>query len=433
MLERLFKLRENNTNARTEVVSGLITFFSMSYILVVNPAVLSAAGIPLDRVFTATIIAILVGTLIMALAANYPIVVAPGMGINSYFATLAATSGYNYKTLLATCFMGAVIFVILSATKFRESLIDSIPNNLKYGISAAIGLFIAFLGLKNSALIVANPHTILSLGDLKNPVAYMTILGIFIILVLLALEIKGAIFIGMAIIAIISYFIGMLKVEKVFGIPHMDLSLLYNPATESINALQLGLYGIVFTFLMVTLFDTTGTMVAVTTQAGLVKNGRMERAKEALLADSFATLAASLFGSTPTSAYIESSAGVANGGRTGLTALSTSFFVVISIFLFPLASSLAAVPAITSPALIIIGSFMMESIAKIEWNDITEAFPAFVTIIGIPLTGSINDGIAFGFIFYVVLKLSKKQWKDIHPLMYLFAVLFVIQLLWLHI
>ena len=433
MLERLFKLRENNTNARTEVVSGLITFFSMSYILVVNPAVLSAAGIPLDRVFTATIIAILVGTLIMALAANYPIVVAPGMGINSYFATLAATSGYNYKTLLATCFMGAVIFVILSATKFRESLIDSIPNNLKYGISAAIGLFIAFLGLKNSALIVANPHTILSLGDLKNPVAYMTILGIFIILVLLALEIKGAIFIGMAIIAIISYFTGMLKVEKVFGIPHMDLSLLYNPATESINALQLGLYGIVFTFLMVTLFDTTGTMVAVTTQAGLVKNGRMERAKEALLADSFATLAASLFGSTPTSAYIESSAGVANGGRTGLTALSTSFFVVISIFLFPLASSLAAVPAITSPALIIIGSSMMESIAKIEWNDITEAFPAFVTIIGIPLTGSINDGIAFGFIFYVVLKLSKKQWKDIHPLMYLFAVLFIIQLLWLHI
>ena len=433
MLERLFKLRENNTNARTEVVSGLITFFSMSYILVVNPAVLSAAGIPLDRVFTATIIAILVGTLIMALAANYPIVVAPGMGINSYFATLAATSGYNYKTLLATCFMGAVIFVILSATKFRESLIDSIPNNLKYGISAAIGLFIAFLGLKNSALIVANPHTILSLGDLKNPVAYMTILGIFVILVLLALEIKGAIFIGMAIIAIISYFTGMLKVEKVFGIPHMDLSLLYNPATESINALQLGLYGIVFTFLMVTLFDTTGTMVAVTTQAGLVKNGRMERAKEALLADSFASLAGSLFGTTPTSAYIESSAGVANGGRTGLTALSTSFFVVISIFLFPLASSLAAVPAITSPALIIIGSFMMESIAKIEWNDITEAFPAFVTIIGIPLTGSINDGIAFGFIFYVVLKLSKKQWKDIHPLMYLFAVLFVIQLLWLHI
>ena len=433
MLERLFKLRENNTNARTEVVSGLITFFSMSYILVVNPAVLSAAGIPLDRVFTATIIAILVGTLIMALAANYPIVVAPGMGINSYFATLAATSGYNYKTLLATCFMGAVIFVILSATKFRESLIDSIPNNLKYGISAAIGLFIAFLGLKNSALIVANPHTILSLGDLKNPVAYMTILGIFIILVLLALEIKGAIFIGMSIIAIISYFTGMLKVEKVFGIPHMDLSLLYNPATESINALQLGLYGIVFTFLMVTLFDTTGTMVAVTTQAGLVKNGRMERAKEALLADSFATLAASLFGSTPTSAYIESSAGVANGGRTGLTALSTSFFVVISIFLFPLASSLAAVPAITSPALIIIGSFMMESIAKIEWNDITEAFPAFVTIIGIPLTGSINDGIAFGFIFYVILKVSKRQWKDIHPLMYIFAILFVIQLLWLHI
>ncbi|MGX7069458.1 NCS2 family permease [Gemella bergeri] len=433
MLERLFKLQENNTNVRTEIVSGLITFFSMSYILVVNPAVLSAAGIPLDRVFTATILAVLVGTLIMAFGANYPIVVAPGMGINSYFATLAATSGYNYKTLLATCFMGAVIFVILSATKFRESLIDSIPNNLKYGISAAIGLFIAFLGLKNSSLIVANEHTILSLGDLKNPVAYMTILGIFIILVLLALEVKGAIFIGMAVIAIITYFTGLLKVDKIFGIPHMDLSLLYNPITESVNALQLGLYGVVFTFLMVTLFDTTGTMVAVTTQAGLIKNGKMERAKEALLADSIASLTASLFGSTPTSAYIESSSGVANGGRTGLTSLSTSFFIIISLFFFPLASSLASVPAITSPALIIIGSFMMESIAKIEWTDITEAFPAFVTIIGIPLTGSINDGIAFGFIFYVALKLSKRQWKDIHPLMYIFAILFVIQLLWLHI
>ena len=418
MIERLFKLRENNTNVKTEVVSGLITFVSMSYILVVNPAVLSAAGIPLDRVFTATIIAVLVGTLIMALAANYPIVVAPGMGINSYFATLAATSGYNYKTLLATCFLGAVIFVI--------------PNNLRYGISAAIGLFIAFLGLKNSALIVANPHTILSLGDLKNPVAYMTILGIFIILVLLALEVKGAIFIGMVVVAIISYFTGMLKVDKIFGIPHMDLSLLYNPVSESINVLQLGLYGIVFTFLMVTLFDTTGTMVAVTTQAGLIKNGKMEKVKEALLADSFASLAGSLFGSTPTSAYIESSAGVANGGRTGLTALSTSFFVILSIFLFPLASALASAPSITSPALIIIGSFMMESIAKIDWSDITEAFPAFVTIIGIPLTGSINDGIAFGFIFYVILKVSKRQWKDIHPLMYIFAILFVIQLLWLH-
>ena len=386
MVERLFKLWENNTDARTEIVSGLITFFSMSYILVVNPAVLSATGIPLDRVFTATIIAILVGTLIMAFGANYPIVIAPGMGMNSYFATLAATTGYSYKTLLATCFLGAIIFVVLSATRFRESLIDSIPSNLKYGISAAIGLFIAFLGLKNSAIIVANEHTILSLGDLKNPVTYMTIFGIFVILVLLALEVKGALFIGMAVTALVCYFTGLLKIEKIFGIPHMDLSLLYNPATESMNVIQLGLYGI----------------------AGLVKNGKLLRAKEALLADSLATLTASLFGSTPTSAYIESSSGVANGGRTGLTALSTTFFVVISIFFFPLASSLASVPSITSPALIIIGSFMMESIAKIDWSDITEAFPAFVTIIGIPLTGSINDGIAFGFIFYVILKLSKR-------------------------
>ena len=425
MIERLFKLRENNTNVKTEVVSGLITFFSMSYILVVNPAVLSAAGIPLDRVFTATIIAVLVGTLIMALAANYPIVVAPGMGINSYFATLAATSGYNYKTLLATCFLGAVIFVILSATKFREILIDSIPNNLRYGISAAIGLFIAFLGLKNSALIVANPHTILSLGDLKNPVAYMTILGIFIILVLLALEVKGAIFIGMVVVAIISYFTGMLKVDKIFGIPHMDLSLLYNPVSESINALQLGLYGIVFTFLMVTLFDTTGTMVAVTTQAGLIKNGKMEKVKEALLADSFASLAGSLFGSTPTSAYIESSAGVANGGRTGLTALTTALMFLASIIFAPIVTIIPN--AATSPALIFVGVLMLSNVKDIDFSDITDAVPAFCTIVFMPFTYSIANGIALGLITYCILKIFTGQGEKIKALTWVVSIIFILR------
>ena len=432
MFERFFKLQQHSTDVKTEFVSGMITFFAMSYILIVNPAILSAAGVPLDRVFTATVIAILIGTLIMALGANYPIVIAPGMGLNSYFVTIAATTGNNYQTLLATCFLAGLIFVALSLTKFRESLINAIPSNLKHGISAAIGLFIAFIGLKNSKLIVANEHTILSLGNLKDPGVYMTVFGIVVILILLALEVRGAIFFGMIITAVACYFHGLLKIDGFFGIPKMELSFLYNPVSESINVLQAGLAGIVFTFLMVTLFDTTGTTIAVTEQANLMKDGKIERAREAFLADSTATLVGALFGTSPTSAYIESSSGVANGGRTGLTALSTCLFVALSIFLFPLATSLASVSAITAPALIIIGSFMMESIAKIDWSDITEAFPAFVTIIGIPLTGSINDGIAFGFIFYVVLKFSKKQWKDIHPLMYLFALLFVIQLIWLH-
>lgn len=433
MLNSIFKLDVNKTNIKTEISSGLITFFSMCYILVVNPAVLSATGIPLDKIFTATIIAILIGTLVMAFGANYPIVLAPGMGLNSYFTSVVLGTGSSYTTVLAACFVAGVIFLILSATKFRESLINAIPRNLKYGISTAIGLFIAFVGLKNSKIIVANEHTILSLGNLKEPVAYMTIVGLIIILILLALEIKGAIFIGMFITAIICYFIGMLKIEKIFGIPKMEFGLLYNPIQESINVFQSGLVGIVFTFLMVTLFDTTGTLIAVTEQAGITKDGQIPKAKHAFLADSLAATAGSLFGTSPTTAYIESSSGVANGGKTGLTALTACVMVILSLFLFPLASSLASVSAITSPALIIIGSFMMENIAKIEWSDISEAFPAFVTIVGIPLTGSIADGIAFGFIFYVVLKLAKKQIKDIHPLMYIFAILFAIQLIWLHI
>lgn len=432
MLNRIFKLKDNKTNISTEISSGMITFFSMSYILVVNPAILSSVGVPLERVFTATILAILVGTLIMALAANYPIVVAPGMGLNSYFASVVAMTGINYKTILATCFIGGVIFIFLSATKFREALIDAIPSNLKYGISVAIGLFITFIGLKNSGIIVSNKETILALGKLGQPMAYLTILGIIIILILLVLEVKGAIFIGMAIIAVISHFMGLLKINKIFGMPKFDFSFAYNPITESMNVFQLGLYGIVFAFLMVTLFDTTGTMIAVANQAGLVKNGKIVRAKNVLLADSIATTVGALFGTSPTTAFIESSSGVANGGKTGLTSLTTAFLVFISIFIYPLASSLVSVSAITSPALIIIGSFMMVNISKMEWNDITESFPAFSTIIGIPLTGSINDGIAFGFIFYVILKIAKRKWKDIHPLMYLFSILFLIQLIWLH-
>lgn len=432
MLNKIFKLQENNTTVKTEVSSGFITFFAMSYILVVNPAILTSAGIPIERVFTATILAILVGTLIMALSANYPIVVAPGMGLNSYFASMVAVTGANYTTILATCFIAGVIFILLSATKFREMLIDAIPNNLKYGISVAIGLFITFIGLKNSGIIISNPITVLSLGKLNEPMAYLTILGVIVILILLVLNVKGAIFIGMIVVSIISYFMGILKLNGIFAKPNLDFTLLYNPVQESINVFQLGLYGIVFAFLMVTLFDTTGTMIAVANQAGLVKDGKIKRAKNLLLADSIATTTAALFGSSPTTAYIESSSGVSNGGRTGLTSFTTAMLVFLSIFVLPLVSSLSSVTAITSPALIVIGSFMMENISKIEWDELTESFPAFVTILGIPLTGSINDGIAFGFIFYVVLKLAKRQFKDIHPLMYIFSLLFLIQLVWLH-
>ncbi|MDO4813577.1 MAG: NCS2 family permease [Gemella sp.] len=432
MLNRIFKLDENKTNVKTELSSGAITFFAMSYILVVNPAILSGVGVPLERVFTATIIAILVATVIMAFGANYPIAIAPGMGLNAYFASTVAVTGADYKIILATCLIAGLVFTVLSFTKFREELIKAIPTNLKYGISVAIGLFITLIGLKNSGVIVANSATILGLGKLSDPSVYLTIAGVLLILVLLVLNVKGAIFIGMLIIAVISYFMGILKIDGVFGTPKMDFSLLYNPVTEISNVFEAGLYGIIFAFLMVTLFDTTGTMMAVANQAGLIKDGEIPRAKYVFLADSIGTSVGALFGTSPTTAYIESSSGVANGGRTGLTALTTAGLILLSIFLFPLVSALSSVPAITSPALIIIGSFMMENVSKMEWEDITESFPAFITIIGIPLTGAINDGIAFGFISYVILKIAKKQTKNIHPLMYIFAFLFLLQLIYLH-
>ncbi|MBF0709705.1 MULTISPECIES: NCS2 family permease [unclassified Gemella] len=429
MLNRFFKLQENKTNVRTELSSGAITFFAMAYILVVNPAVLSSAGIPFDRVFTATIISIVLATLIVAFGANYPIVVAPAMGINSYFASMVGLWGVDYKTILATCLVAGLVFIFLSLTNLREELINAIPNNLRHGISVAIGLFITFIGFKNSGIIVANPATILSLGKLGEPSVYLTILGVVLILALIVLEVKGAIFIGMFITAVISYFMGILKIGEIFEMPNMDFSLLYNPITEISNIFEVGLYGVVFAFLMVTLFDTTGTMMAVTSQAGLVKNNKIPKARFVFLADSIATTVGALLGTSPTSPYIESSSGVANGGRTGLTALTTAVLVFLSLFLAPLAAALSSVPAITSPALIIIGSFMMENVSKIEWDDITESFPAFITILGIPLTGSINDGIAFGFIFYVILKVIKGKAKDIHPLMYIFSLLFLIQLI----
>lgn len=432
MLNRIFKLQENNTSVKTELSSGAIIFFAMSYILVVNPAVLSSVGVPVERVFTATIISILVSTLIMAFGANYPIVLAPGMALNSYFASVVGVTGANYQTILAAGLVAGLIFIVLSLTNIREELINAIPTNLKHGISVAIGLFITFIGFKNSGIIVANPKTILSLGKLNDPSVFLTILGVIIVLVLLVLDIKGAIFIGMFVIALISYFMGILKIDKIFELPAMDFRFLFNPITEISNVFEMGLYGVIFAFLMVTLFDTTGTMLAVANQAGLIKDNKIPRAKYVLLADSIGTTVGSLFGTSPTTAYIESSSGVANGGRTGLTALTAAVLMLMAIFVYPLAAALSAVPAITSPALIIIGSFMMENVSKIEWDDISEAFPAFITILGIPLTGSINDGIAFGFIFYIILKLVKKQAKAIHPLMYVFALLFLAQLIWLH-
>jgi adenine/guanine/hypoxanthine permease len=428
----MFKLKENHTNTKTELLAGITTFFTMVYIVVVNPVILADAGVPFEQVFTATIISAVVGTLWMALFANYPIAIAPGMGLNAYFSYSVVGGGQNinYETAFAAVFIAGIIFVILSLTPFREKLIDAIPENLKYGISAGIGLFIAFIGLRMTGIITAHPTNLVGLGDLQSPSALLAIIGLAITLILMVLRINGALFLGMVITGLIAFFTNQLSFDQGFvSLPSLPEGLIVgNPLTALTDVIGHSLYAVVFSFILVTIFDTTGTMIGVANQAGLMKNGKFPRARQALLSDSIATSIGAMFGTSPTTAYIESTSGVAAGGRTGLTSLTVAVLFILSAFFGPLVSAVSGISAITAPALIIVGSMMMGSIAKIKWDELDEAFPAFLVILSMPLTSSIATGIALGFISYPLLKIAKGKWREVHPLLYVFAVLFFYQL-----
>lgn len=431
----MFKLTENHTNVKTEILAGITTFFTMVYIVVVNPIILADAGVPFQQVFTATIIAAVVGTLWMGLFANYPIAIAPGMGLNAYFAysVVGGHQGISYQTAFAAVFIAGLIFVILSLTPLREKLIDAIPDNLKHGITAGIGLFIAFIGLRLTKIITAHPTNLVGLGDLHAPSAVLTLVGLAVTLVLMVLRVNGALFFGMIVTGFIAFFSGQLSFKDGFmALPSLPKGLMAgNPITALGDVVQHSLYAVVFSFILVTIFDTTGTMIGVANQAGLMKNGKFPRARQALLSDSIATAIGAMFGTSPTTAYIESTSGVAAGGRTGLTSVTVGVLFILSAFFGPLVSAVSGISAITAPALIIVGSLMMGSIAKIRWNELDEAFPAFLTILAMPLTSSIATGIALGFISYPLLKLVKGKWREVHPLLYVFAVLFFYQLAFL--
>lgn len=431
----MFKLKENQTNTKTELLAGITTFFTMVYIVVVNPVILADAGVPFEQVFTATIISAVVGTLWMALFANYPIAIAPGMGLNAYFAysVVGGHQNINYETAFAAVFIAGIIFVILSLTPFREKLIDAIPENLKHGISAGIGLFIAFIGLRLTHIIKAHPTNLVGLGDLRSPSALLAIVGLAITLILMVFRINGALFFGMIITGLIAFFTNQLSFDQGFvSLPSLPEGLIIgNPITALTDVIQHSLYAVVFSFILVTIFDTTGTMIGVANQAGLMKNGKFPRARQALLSDSVATTIGAMFGTSPTTAYIESTSGVAAGGRTGLTSLTIAVLFILSAFFGPLVSAVSGISAITAPALIIVGSMMMGSIAKINWSELDEAFPAFLVILSMPLTSSIATGIALGFISYPLLKIAKGKWREVHPLLYIFAVLFFYQLAFL--
>ncbi|MGG3561864.1 NCS2 family permease [Neobacillus rhizosphaerae] len=431
----MFKLKENQTNTKTELLAGITTFFTMVYIVVVNPVILADAGVPFEQVFTATIIAAVLGTLWMGLFANYPIAIAPGMGLNAYFAysVVGAHQNINYETAFAAVFVAGVIFVILSLTPLREKLIEAIPENLKYGITAGIGLFIAFIGLRLSKIITAHPTNLVGLGDLHAPSAWLALLGLAITLVLMMLRINGALFFGMVITGLIAFFTGQLHFDQGFmSLPSLPEGLVVaNPLTALTDVIQHSLYAVVFSFILVTIFDTTGTMIGVANQAGLMKGDKLPRARQALLSDSIATTIGAMFGTSPTTAYIESTSGVAAGGRTGLTSVTVAVLFILSAFFGPLVGAVSGLSSITAPALIIVGSLMMGSISKIRWNELDEAFPAFLTILSMPLTSSIATGIALGFISYPLLKVVKGKGREVHPLLYVFAVLFFYQLAFL--
>lgn len=434
-MERLFRLKENKTNIKTELVAGMTTFLTMVYIVVVNPVILSDAGVPFNQVFLATIIAAVVGSLWMALFANYPIAIAPGMGMNAYFAysVVGANPNIGYEVAFGAVFVSGIIFIILSLTPFREKLVEAIPSNLKHGITAGIGLFIAFIGMRLTEIIVAHPTNLVALGDLQSPEVILALIGLAVTIILMAMNVKSALFIGMIVTGIIAFFTGNLSFEEGFiASPSQPEWFVFgSPLSAFLNVIQYGLYAVVFSFLLVTIFDTTGTMIGVAEQAGFMKEGKMPRAKQALLADAVAKTVGATFGTSPTSAYVESTSGVAAGGRTGLTTVTVACLFALTAFFAPAVNAVSGLAAITSPALIIVGSLMLGSVAQIKWNEFDEAFPPFLVILSMPLTSSIATGMALGFISYPLLKIVKGKGRTVHPLVYLFAVLFLIQLVFL--
>lgn len=424
-MTNFFKLQELGTNVKTEILAGLTTFLTMAYIVVVNPAILSAAGVPFEQVFIATIVSAVVGTLIMALWANYPIAIAPGMGMNAYFVSVVATQGVTYQVVFGAVLLAGILFLLLTFTHLREVLIESIPAALKYGITAGIGLFIAFLGLKMSGLVVDNADTLVAFGELTDPNTLLSVAGLLITLILITRNVKGALFIGMFITALIGYFLGMLKIEGIASAPPPPVFFDLDIA----GVFSHSLYTVVFAYLLVTIFDTTGTMIGVAEQANLMKDGKLPKAKAALTADAVATTVGATLGSTPSSAYVESSSGVAVGGRTGLTTLVVAILFIITLFFSPIVAAISSLSAITAPALIIVGSFMMAGLANVNWKEFDEAFPTFAVVIMMPLTSSIATGIAVGFITYPLLKLMSGKGKDVHPILYVFGVIFVLQMI----
>ncbi|VFR25443.1 Xanthine/uracil/thiamine/ascorbate permease family protein [plant metagenome] len=424
MFEKLFKLRDHNTTPRTEAVAGLTTFLTMSYIIFVNPDILSSTGMDRDAVFVATCLAAALGSLIMALLANWPIGMAPGMGLNAFFAfTVVGTMGYSWQQALGAVFISGIIFLILTVTQVRTWLIQGIPKSLRSAIAAGIGLFLAIIALSNAGIVVDHPATKVTLGDLREPGPLFAILGFFIIAALDALRVRGAILIGILAVTALSMLLGFNTFKGVFAAPPSIMPTFMQ--LDIMGVLQTGFLHVILVFVLVEVFDATGTLIGVARRAGLVRDGEAQRLGRPLMADSTAIVAGSMLGTSSTTAFVESASGVQAGGRTGMTALVVAGLFLAALFISPLAGSVPAYA--TAPALLYVAGLMMRELIDIDWHDVTEATPAALTALVMPFTYSIANGLAFGFISYVVLKAATGKAREVHPAMWLVAALFVIR------
>lgn len=425
-MDKFFKLEERGTTVKKEFLAGLTTFFSMAYIIFVNPNVLGAAGMDTGAVFTATILAAIIGTLLMGLYANFPVALAPGMGLNAFFAyTVVLVMGYSWQQALAGTFISGILFIILSLTGLREFIINSIPKSLKHAVGTGIGFFIAFLGFQNAGIIVNNESTLVGLGDFKDFSVLIAILGLIITLILLVRKIPGAIFIGMFATAVIGIFLGVVEMPTQIFAPIPSLKPTFGALFEALPTIfTKDMIVVIFSFLFMDFFDTAGSLMAVGFRAGFVtEKGELLNADKALLADSTATVVGSILGTSSTTTFVESLSGVEVGGRTGLTSVFTAMCFSLMLFCSGLLS--VVTPSVTAAALITVGILMASSLSSIEWGKIEIAIPAFVTIIMMILSYSIAEGIAAGFLFYPITMLASKRGKEIHPAMWVLTVIFL--------
>ena len=425
-MRNFFKFTERNTSFKQETLAGLTTFLSIAYILVVNPLILSQAGMDSGAVFTATALTAIIGTLLIGLLANYPIAIAPSMGLNSFFTfSVCIGMGIEWQVTLTGVFIAGIIFMLLSLMKIREKIINIIPLDLKYAIASGIGFFITFIGLKNGGIIISNPDTFVSIGNLTSPTTLLAIIGLVITIVMLVRGINGGIFYGMVITTIIGMIFGLINVpstivgsipsiKPTFGVVFSHLDGIFTPE----------IMAVIFTFLIVAFFDTAGALIALTSQAGMMKGNTIPNIGRALLADSSAGAVGAILGTSTPATSVESSAGIAVGGRTGFTSVIIAACFTIALFFSPILAVITL--EVTAPALIIVGALMAMEISKIDWSKLEIVIPSFLTIIMMPLTSSVAIGIAFGFVLYPLCLVVQKRFKEIHPIMYVLCLLFIL-------